>query len=141
VLIKNAKIWTGKKNGTQVIDSDILLDKGIIKSIGHLDVAGDLLSSYSRDLVIVDAEGAWVTPGIVDVHSHLGDYPSPMLSGAIDANSFAGTIEPWLRSLDALNTHDTYPLSIAGGVTTSLILPGSGNAIGMYAQSYSTMAA
>ncbi|KAJ2931515.1 hypothetical protein H1R20_g5580, partial [Candolleomyces eurysporus] len=123
-------IWTGKKNGTEVIERDILMDKGIIKSIGHLDVASGLVASYGSRLVVVDAEGAWVTPGIVDVHSHLGDYSSPAMQGATDANSFQGTIEPWLRSLDALNTHDTYPLSIAGGVTTSLILPGSGNAIG-----------
>lgn len=144
VLIKNARIWTGKRNGTQVIEGDILLDKGIIKSIGHLDVASasDLLgysnSEYASRLVVVDAEGAWVTPGIVDVHSHLGDYSSPAMQGATDANSFQGTIEPWLRSLDALNTHDTYPLSIAGGVTTSLILPGSGNAIGMFATIFSS---
>lgn len=38
---------------------------------------------------------------------------------------------PWLRSLDAINTHDlSYNLSIAGGVTTALILPGSANSIG-----------
>ena len=38
---------------------------------------------------------------------------------------------PWLRSLDGLNTHDdSIGLAIAGGVTTSLILPGSANAIG-----------
>ena len=39
----------------------------------------------------------------------------------------------WLRALDALNTHnDVYRLSVAGGVTTALILPGSANAIGLW---------
>jgi imidazolonepropionase-like amidohydrolase len=131
VLIKRAKIWTGRKNGTEVIDGDILLDKGIIKSVGHLDVASDLLSSYRSRLQVVDAKGSWVTPGIVDIHSHMGDAPSPILSGAEDYSSSKGTIEPWLRSLDGLNTHDeSYPLSISGGVTTALVLPGSENAIG-----------
>jgi len=56
---------------------------------------------------------------------------APSLSGAKDGNSHNGPILPWLRSLDGLNTHDeSYPLSIAGGVTTALILPGSANAIG-----------
>ena len=56
---------------------------------------------------------------------------SPGLKGAADTNSHKGPILPWLRSLDALNTHDdSYALTVAGGVTTSLVLPGSANAIG-----------
>ena len=67
----------------------------------------------------------------MDPHSHLGDGSSPALDGAVDDNSLKGTIQPWLRSLDGLNTHDdSYALSIAGGVTTALVLPGSANAIG-----------
>lgn len=129
VLIQNAKLWTGRKNGTEVIKGDILLDKGLIQSIGHLPRSS--LQNYAKNLVIVDAKNAWVTPGIVDAHSHIGVSSSPELEGASDTNSFHGIVQPWLRSLDGLNTHDdAYPLSIAGGVTTSLILPGSSNAIG-----------
>lgn len=43
---------------------------------------------------------------IIDVHSHLGDEPSPALRGAEDGNSYKGPVLPWLRSLDAINTHD-----------------------------------
>ena len=65
------------------------------------------------------------------MHSHLGDAPSPELGGAEDVNSLKGPVVPWMRSLDGLNTHDdAFRLSISGGVTTSLILPGSANAIG-----------
>ncbi len=128
-LIKNAKIWTGLHNGTQVLEADILIDKGLIMGVGSY--GNGLLEAYGSSLEVVDAHGAWVTPGIVDLHSHLGDYPSPELEGASDGNSVQGTAQPWLRSLDGLNTHDdSYPLSIAGGVTTALILPGSANAIG-----------
>lgn len=68
----------------------------------------------------------------MDLHSHLAVGPSPALNGADDGNSLKGSTQPWLRSLDGLNTHDdAYALAIAGGVTTSLILPGSANAIGM----------
>ncbi|GLB37491.1 putative amidohydrolase family protein [Lyophyllum shimeji] len=129
VLIKRAKIWTGGKNGTEVIRGDVLLDKGLIKSVGNLHRGR--LEAYGSDLVVVDAKDSWLTPGIVDIHSHLGDAPSPALDGAEDDNSEKETIQPWLRSLDGLNTHDaSYPLSISGGITTSLILPGSANAIG-----------
>ncbi|KAJ7116414.1 carbohydrate esterase family 9 protein [Mycena epipterygia] len=129
-LIQNAKIWTGGSNGTEVFSGDILIDKGLIKGVGHFGSAA-LLKTYGSELVVIDAKDAWITPGIVDIHSHMGNGPSPSLQGASDGNSHKGTIQPWLRSLDALNTHDdSYPLSIAGGVTTALILPGSGDAIG-----------
>lgn len=129
VLIQRGTIWTGRNNGTEVIHGDILLDKGIIKSVGHL--RRGTLEMYGSDLVVIDAKNAWITPGIIDIHSHLGDAPSPALDGAEDDNSLQGTVQPWLRSLDGLNTHDdSYPLSVAGGITTALILPGSANAIG-----------
>lgn len=65
------------------------------------------------------------------MHSHLGVDSSPALSGAGDGNSLWGITQPWLRSLDGLNTHDeAYALSTSGGVTSATILPGSANAIG-----------
>ncbi|KAJ8496472.1 hypothetical protein ONZ51_g1109 [Trametes cubensis] len=83
------------------------------------------------DSTVIDAQGAWLTPGIIDMHSHLSVESSPGLSGAQDGNSIKGPVVPWLRALDALNTHDEGFLhAISGGVTTSLILPGSLNAIG-----------
>ena len=61
----------------------------------------------------------------------MGVGASPSLGGADDTNSLHGPIVSWLRSIDGLNTHDAaYELAVAGGVTTSLILPGSANAIG-----------
>lgn len=63
----------------------------------------------------------------------MGVASSPLLEGALDINSQHGPIVSWLRSIDGLNTHDAaFELAAAGGVTTSLILPGSANAIGMY---------
>ena len=61
----------------------------------------------------------------------MGVGASPKLQGAGDTNSHAAPMQPWLRSIDALNTHDeSYKLGIAGGLTTALILPGSANGIG-----------
>lgn len=65
------------------------------------------------------------------MHSHLGVDSSPALAGSADTNSLHGLVLPWLRSVDGLNTHDAaYELSISGGVTTALVLPGSADAIG-----------
>ena len=63
----------------------------------------------------------------------MGVESAPALEGADDGNSYHGPIVSWLRSIDGINTHDAaYELAVAGGVTTSLILPGSANAIGKY---------
>ncbi|KAJ6491350.1 hypothetical protein C8R47DRAFT_1045160 [Mycena vitilis] len=127
-LIQNATIWTGLDEGNEVVRGDILMDKGLIKKVGHVEDA--ILRSYA-DIVVLDVAGSWVSPGIVDLHSHLGVGSSPSLSGARDSNSHEGLVLPWLRSLDGLNTHDdAYRLSISGGVTTANVLPGSANAIG-----------
>ncbi|KAL4247110.1 hypothetical protein ABKN59_001378 [Abortiporus biennis] len=132
-LIRNATIWTGGDLGREVIHGgDILLDKGVVRSIGK-DIDEKLLKTLKANdnLVELNVEGAWVMPGIVDLHSHLGVHPSPHLLGAMDGNSPHGPIVPWLRSIDGLNTHDeALKLAVAGGVTTAQVLPGSANAIG-----------
>lgn len=63
-LLKNAKIITGAKNGTEILHGDVLLDKGLIKAVG--DVPSSLIKKL--DLEVVDVEGAWVSPGLVDLH-------------------------------------------------------------------------
>ncbi|GLB33967.1 putative amidohydrolase [Lyophyllum shimeji] len=128
-LIKNAMIFTGEKNGSVVIHGNIFLDKGIVKSIGK--VPQYVLDRAGPNVTVLDAKGAWVTPGLVDLHSHLGLLSAPVLAGATDLNAVHGPIEPWLRSIDGFNTRDdSFELAIAGGVTSAQVLPGSGNAIG-----------
>ncbi|KAJ7600925.1 carbohydrate esterase family 9 protein [Mycena floridula] len=143
-FIKNTTIWTGGVEGHEVVVGDVLLHNGIIKGVGK--VPSKLFRTFGQDIVTVDAAGRWLTPGkskfhsqayltvlsgLVDLHSHLGVYSAPALNGAADGNSRHGITQPWLRSLDALNTHDdSFRLSIAGGLTTAVVLPGSANAIG-----------
>lgn len=151
VWIRNATIWTGRVQGLEIIQGDVLLMHGIIKVVGHVDLQSVGLTGHD-EVEIMDAHGAYVTPGyvsihrrtlsfqvkvfrvyrIIDLHSHMGVQPSPSLDGAQDSNSLHGPIASWVRSIDGLNTHDAaFELAVAGGVTTSLILPGSANAIGM----------
>ncbi|EIW82933.1 composite domain of metallo-dependent hydrolase [Coniophora puteana RWD-64-598 SS2] len=130
VLIRNASIWTGEDSGRESIHGDIFIHNGIIQSIGRVDLDSHFLDSYDA-VSIIDAAGSWVTPGIIDLHSHLGVDSVPELRGSSDTNSRKGIAQPWLRSLDGLNTRDdAYRLSISGGVTTAVVLPGSANDIG-----------
>ena len=66
-LIRDATIWTGRENGTEVIFGDVLLDKGIVKGVGHIPPHYLQITS---DLHIVDAQRAWVTPGLGQLPLH-----------------------------------------------------------------------
>lgn len=77
VWLKNAKVLTGARNGTEVIYGDVFLDKGLIKAVGY--IPPQFLND--SDPKIEDVRGAWVTPGLVDLHSHIGVGSSPQLRG------------------------------------------------------------
>ncbi|KAH7100379.1 hypothetical protein BKA62DRAFT_252537 [Auriculariales sp. MPI-PUGE-AT-0066] len=130
VWIQNATLWTGDgiiRNG------DLLLDNGIIKHVGE-SLASATIQALGIDelgLHSLNARGAFVTPALIDVHYHAGVLGLPDLQGTDDANSMNGLVQPWLRSLDGFNTHDLGPdYFVAGGVGTTLVMPGSANAIG-----------
>ncbi|KZV83009.1 hypothetical protein EXIGLDRAFT_729044 [Exidia glandulosa HHB12029] len=129
VLVKNATIWDGEDVLPGDGRADVFLDGGIVKFVGDFSKSGLEFEGVEYDTL--DAGGAWVTPGLVDMHSHIGSAAAPSLRGASGGGVRNGPVLPWLRALDTINTHDAaYELSVAGGVSTSLVLPGSGNAIG-----------
>jgi imidazolonepropionase-like amidohydrolase len=88
-------------------------------------------SSVASDAVVFDAKGRPLTAGIIDMHSHAGVDSLPELSGNDDTNEMASDITPYVRSIDGLQPTDHQIQVIkSGGVTTSLVLPGSGNNMG-----------
>lgn len=135
-LIKNAVIWVGEPlegtseddaragKGWEWIKGDVLLEHGLIKRVEH-EISK---SSLPKDTLIFDAAGRQLTTGIIDMHSHAGVDSLPNLRGNDDTNELSDNTTPWARSIDALNPLDHQIEVIkSGGVTTSLILPGSGN--------------
>ncbi|KAI1280232.1 amidohydrolase [Xylaria sp. FL0933] len=138
-LIRNATIWVGEPaEGTSPEDSwagigyswirgDVFLKHGLIKRVEtDIDV-----STLSSDTLVWDAKGRRLTSGIIDMHSHSGVDSIPELVGSEDTNELSSDITPYVRSIDGLNPNDHQIEVIkSGGVTTSLVLPGSGNNIG-----------
>ena len=75
-LIRHATVLDG--TGRRLDDADVMMRDGKIVSVGAgLDATG---------ATVVDAKGRWVTPGIIDVHSHLGVYASPGVNATQDGN-------------------------------------------------------
>lgn len=122
IMIENATILTG--TGDQLENASVLMAKGKIVAVGT-----DLRAPYGTK--IIDGTGKWVTPGIIDVHSHLGVYASPGHKSMSDGNEMTSPV-----TADVWAEHSIWPQdpgfsrAIAGGVTTLQILPGSANLIG-----------
>lgn len=66
--IRNGVIFTGENNGTTVIRGDLFLDQGIVKGIGKVSRR---MIDNAPNLTIIDAHGAWVTPGLGEPLDHL----------------------------------------------------------------------
>lgn len=133
VVIRNATLWTGNDGGNEVLNErDVLLSQGIIKRIAHTRENEFLWNETAIDkITVVDAAGRWVTPGLVDMHVHLSVGALPALPGHDDVNSIGKNTNPYLRTIDGMNQHDaSFRKSLAGGITTGLVLPGSANSMG-----------
>lgn len=122
VLIRNATVLVG--DGTRLDGADVLLDDGEIRRVGRgLDAP--------RGATVVDGTGKWVTPGLVDVHSHLGVYPSPGLQAHQDGNEMTSPVTSQVWAEHGVWPQDPgFATALAGGVTSMLVLPGSANLIG-----------
>lgn len=138
-LIKNATVWVGEPEegtspedarrgvGFNWINADVYLEHGLIKEVGE-SIA---LSSVASDTLVFHAHRRPLTAGIIDMHSHAGVAMLPGLWGSEDSNEVASDITPYVRSIDGLQPNDPQLQVIkSGGVTTSLILPGSANNMG-----------
>jgi imidazolonepropionase-like amidohydrolase len=123
-VIRGATVFDGE--GGQIDNGTIVLADGVVQAVGGAD------TPVPAGAFEVDGHGKWVTPGVIDVHSHLGDYPSPGTEGNSDGNEATAPARP-----DVWAEHSVWPQDPGfsralanGGVTTLQILPGSANLFG-----------
>jgi imidazolonepropionase-like amidohydrolase len=102
----------------------VLIDRGKFVAVGSgLNVP--------QGAKVIDAAGLHVYPGLVDAHTHHGVYAEASGPEGADGNELTDPITPHVRALDSLNWFDpAFEDSVANGVTTVNVLPGSGNVIG-----------
>jgi len=113
VLIKNATVMTAAKGTLE--NTDILVTNGKIAKIGKNIAA-------PANVKVIDATGKYVSPGIIDAHSH-------SMLDAINEGSLAVT--SMVRTRDVIDPKDVAIYrALAGGVTSALLLHGSANPIG-----------
>jgi len=112
--------------GRRIDNGVVILADGVVRAVGGAD------TPIPEGATRIDARGKWVTPGVIDIHSHLGDYPSPAVEAHQDGNEATGPVKP-----EVWAEHSVWPQDpgftralMNGGVTSLEILPGSANLFG-----------
>jgi imidazolonepropionase-like amidohydrolase len=112
--------------GRRIDNGTVILADGVVRALGGPD------TPIPEGATRIDARGKWVTPGVIDIHSHLGDYPSPAVEAHSDGNEATGPVKP-----EVWAEHSVWPQDpgftralMNGGVTSLEILPGSANLFG-----------
>jgi imidazolonepropionase-like amidohydrolase len=122
VLIRNATILTAA--GPVIQSGSILLQDGRIAAVGASVNA-------PANAEVIDAAGRYVTPGLIDTHSHAGDYPAPGTPSHSDGNEATNPVAANVWAEHSVWPQDPqFPRILEGGTTTLQILPGSANLIG-----------
>lgn len=121
-MIRNATIMTAA--GPTITNGSVLLRDGKITAVGTNVTA-------PADALVIDGTGKYVTPGLIDVHSHIGDYPAPGVDANSDGNEATSPVTANVWAEHSVWPQDPQiPRALAGGLTTMQVLPGSANLIG-----------
>ncbi|MCI4643794.1 MAG: amidohydrolase [Hyphomonadaceae bacterium] len=127
VVIRGATLLDGE--GGLIENATLLIEDGDITAFGAPDAVE--IPTDNDKLVEIDAAGKWVTPGIIDNHSHLGVYPSPSVSAHQDGNEISAPVTAEVWSEHGIWPQDPgFTRALAGGITSLQILPGSANLFG-----------
>jgi imidazolonepropionase-like amidohydrolase len=122
--LKGATVYDGK--GGKIENGVVFMRDGKITAVGGPDTA------IPEGVTVIDGTGKFVTPGIIDIHSHLGDYPSPGVEAHSDGNEATSPTTPEVWAEHSVWPQDPgFSRAMAnGGITSLQILPGSANLMG-----------
>ncbi len=124
VVVRHATVMPA--SGPAIEDGAVAFADGKILAVGR---DADVATPPGAEEV--DGTGLYVTPGVIDAHSHLGVYASPDTTSTSDGNEATAPV-----TAEVSAEHSFWPQdpglrrAAAGGVTSLLVLPGSANLIG-----------
>jgi imidazolonepropionase-like amidohydrolase len=103
----------------------------VVMQDGRIAAVGEGQPPQVAQATVLDVTGRFVTPGIIDTHSHLGVYPWPDARAHSDGNEATRPTTPGVWAEHSIWPQDPgFGLALAGGITTLQILPGSANLVG-----------
>lgn len=124
----------------------ITMEGGVIEG-GIILVEGQFIQAVGENLeiptgaAVVDAQGKYILPGLIDAHTHIGlDEEIYRIEGD-DVNETSDPITPQLQAVDGINFMDlAFADALRGGVTRTMCMPGSANILGGQAVFLKTLA-
>ena len=124
--IINGRILTMANTSKAVIENGyVQIENGKIDSVGDM---GELTEGAEQ---VIDVQGAWVMPGLIDAHCHVGISEEKWGMIADDCNEMTSPVTPHLRAIDAINPMDpAFHDAIIAGLTSLMTGPGSSNVVG-----------
>lgn len=112
--------------GPEIENGTVLLQDGKIAAVGTVDEV-----TVPANAEVIDAAGKWVLPGFLESHGHVGIAEEANGPAGDDTNEMTQPTTPGVRAIDAVNIEDEgFRDALAGGITSVVIKPGSGNVIG-----------
>lgn len=125
MYIINGKIMT---MDAQNYENGFVYIKGKkIEAVGDM-ASCPLIEEYEK---VIDVKGAWVMPGIIEAHCHIGIIEEKLGVMGDDCNEGTNPVTPELRAIDAVNPMDpAFHDAIEAGITSVMVGPGSANVVG-----------
>ncbi|MBM7692505.1 imidazolonepropionase-like amidohydrolase [Peribacillus deserti] len=125
ILLKNA--FVHGVTSPPLLGADVLIENGLIKDVGF----GLEKQVLDPSIEFIDCKKAYLFPGFIDVHTHLGLYDEGTGWAGNDANESIEAMTPHIRALDGVYPLDqAFTEAIKYGITTAHVMPGSSNVIG-----------
>ena len=110
----------------------VFISGGTIKAVGPMEeLAARQQSVGELSERVIDVRGAWVMPGLIDAHCHVGISEEKWGVAGEDCNETTDPVTPHIRALDAVNPMDpAFHDAIQAGITSLMTGPGSSNVVG-----------
>lgn len=125
MVIINGKIITMEEETIEC--GYVRISEGKIAEIGTMEAYGE--EKGVED--IIDVKGAWVMPGLIEAHAHIGISEEKWGVIADDCNEGTNPVTPYLHAIDAINPMDpAFHEAIGAGITSVMAGPGSANVVG-----------
>ena len=121
------------EDGYLTVDGDRIVRLGTMGSYGtgNPGVPGRKNATAQASDVVIDAKGAWLLPGFIDAHSHLGLFNDGLDFEGSDGNEDTDPVTPQLRAVDGIHPADLcFKEAYEAGVSVVMTGPGSGNVLG-----------